>query len=98
MRSWGPAARAGISVVVLVAAAVTGWGVGRSTVPSCTELRDQHRDAALEIAARAQVDPATIEAEPVARTHDLIQRRPDCFSSFERQEAQNLYRLHGPDR
>lgn len=92
--------RTALSVAVgaaIAAAAGGGWLAGRSTLPSCTGLRDAHRAAALEIAARAQVDPATIEPEPVARSYALVERRPDCFSSFEQQEARNLYRLHGPE-
>lgn len=86
MKRWPPA----VSCLLVVLALVTGFGLGRVTLESCTALRDSYASVSRQIRTQAQTDIDEIDPQFVEEAYALVASRSDCFGSDEVDEITRL--------
>lgn len=91
------ARRVALAAVCVVVSAAVGVALGRVSVPSCTERRDEHAVVAREIRTQAERSVDAIDPESVDRAHAIVTSRSDCFSTTEIEQVERLNELHGSD-
>lgn len=85
-----------VGVIVLLSL-VVGVLLGRWSVASCMDLRDDYSAVASDIRSQIQTDIDALDPELVGEAYAMVMSRTDCFGPAEIDEISRLYDLRGPD-